>query len=50
MLGQVLLSTINLAYYQALMAGMRAAIGQGRFAQFRAATMAGWAKGDIDAP
>ena len=49
-LGQVLLSTINLAYYQALMAGMRAAIGQGRFAQYRAATMAGWAKGDIDAP
>jgi queuine tRNA-ribosyltransferase len=47
-LGQVLLSTINLAYYQALMAGMRAAIGQGRFAQFRAATMEGWAKGDIE--
>ena len=48
-LGQVLLSTINLAYYQALMAGMRAAIEQGRFAQFRAATMEGWAKGDIEA-
>ncbi len=48
-LGQVLLSTINLAYYQALMAGMRAAIGQARFAQFRAATMEGWAKGDIEA-
>ena len=49
-LGQVLLSTINLAYYQALMAGMRGAIEQGRFAQFRAATMEGWAKGDIEAP
>ena len=31
-LGQVLLSTINLAYYQELMAGMRAAIAEGRFA------------------
>ncbi len=49
-LGQVLLSTINLAYYQALMAGMRGAIEQGRFAQFRAAAMEGWAKGDIEAP
>ena len=47
MLGQVLLSTINLAYYQALMAGMRAAIEQGRFAAFAAATKAGWDKGDI---
>ena len=47
MLGQVLLSTINLAYYQALMAGMRAAIGQGRFAAFAAATKAGWDKGDV---
>ena len=34
-LGQVLLSTINLAYYQALMAGMREAIAAGRFADFR---------------
>jgi queuine tRNA-ribosyltransferase len=47
MLGQVLLSTINLAYYQALMAGMRAAIEQGRFAAFAAATKAGWDKGDV---
>jgi len=46
-LGQVLLSTINIAYYQALMAGMRAAIAAGRFAEFRAATMAGWEQGDI---
>jgi len=49
MLGAVLLSTINLAYYQALMAGMRAAIESGRFAAFRAETMAGWEKGDIPA-
>ena len=32
----MLLSEINLAYYQELMAGMRAAIGEGRFAEFRA--------------
>ena len=31
MLGAVLLSTINIAYYQELMAGMRAAIAEGRF-------------------
>ena len=47
MLGQVLLSTINLAYYQELMAGMRAAIEQGGFAAFSAATKDGWARGDI---
>ena len=46
-LGQVLLSTVNLAYYQALMAGMREAIAAGRFADFKAETMAGWARGDI---
>jgi queuine tRNA-ribosyltransferase len=46
-LGAVLLSTINIAYYQALMAGMRAAIEEGRFADFRAATLAGWQGGDI---
>jgi len=46
-LGAVLLSTINIAYYQALMAGMRAAIEAGRFADFRAATTEGWARGDI---
>jgi queuine tRNA-ribosyltransferase len=49
MLGAVLLSTINLAYYQALMAGMRAAIEAGRFADFAAATREGWARGDIAA-
>jgi queuine tRNA-ribosyltransferase len=45
--GQVLLSTINLAYYQELMAGMREAIAARRFADFHAATMAGWKQGDI---
>jgi queuine tRNA-ribosyltransferase len=49
MLGAMLLSEINLAYYQDLMAGMRAAIGAGRFADFRAATREAWSRGDIPA-
>lgn len=49
-LGQVLLSTINLAYYQQLMAGMREAIAAGKFADFYAATMIGWEQGDISPP
>jgi queuine tRNA-ribosyltransferase len=47
MLGAILLTTINLAYYQELMAGMRAAISTGAFADFRAAAREGWARGDI---
>jgi queuine tRNA-ribosyltransferase len=46
-LGAMLLSEINLAYYQELMAGMRAAIAAGRFADFRGETREGWEKGDI---
>jgi len=46
-LGAVLLSTINIAYYQTLMAGMRAAIETGRFADLRDETIAGWERGDI---
>jgi queuine tRNA-ribosyltransferase len=49
MLGAMLLSEINLAYYQELMAGMRAAIGEGRFAAFHAATREEWERGDIAA-
>jgi queuine tRNA-ribosyltransferase len=49
MLGAVLLSTINLAYYQTLMAGMREAIAAGRFAEFRALTTAQWERGDLPA-
>jgi queuine tRNA-ribosyltransferase len=49
MLGAMLLSEINLAYYLGLMAGMRAAIAAGRFDDFRAATRAGWERGDIPA-
>jgi len=47
MLGAMLLSEINLAYYQQLMAEVRAAIGTGRFAHFRAATREAWERGDI---
>ena len=49
MLGAMLLSEINLFYYQDLMAGSRAAIAAGRFAEFCALTMEGWAKGDLGA-
>jgi queuine tRNA-ribosyltransferase len=47
-LGAMLLSEINIAYYQQLMQGMRAAIVSGTFEAFRAQTRAGWARGDID--
>jgi queuine tRNA-ribosyltransferase len=46
-LGAMLLSEINIAYYQHLMHGIRDAIAQGTFAEFRAHTLAGWAQGDI---
>lgn len=49
-LGAVLLTWHNIAYYQALMAGMRAAIAEGRFDAFAAAFAADQAQGDIDAP
>ena len=49
MLGAMLLSAINLAYYQDLMAGMRQAIADGRFADLRERTREGWARGDLPA-
>jgi queuine tRNA-ribosyltransferase len=49
MLGAILLSTVNLAYYQTLMAGMRKAIAAGRFAQFREQTTTQWQRGDLPA-
>jgi len=49
MLGAMLLTAVNLTYYQDLMAGMRAAIGKGRLAEFREATREQWARGDIPA-
>jgi queuine tRNA-ribosyltransferase len=49
MLGAMLLSAINLSYYQELMTGIRAAIGEGQLADFRAKTRETWEKGDIPA-
>jgi queuine tRNA-ribosyltransferase len=46
-LGAILLTMVNLAYYQELMAGMRAAIAAGRFEDFRNQTGAMWAQGDL---
>ena len=47
MLGAILLSAINLAYYHELMAEMRDAIERGTFAEFRSQTREGWARGDL---
>jgi queuine tRNA-ribosyltransferase len=46
-LGAMLLSEINIAYYQNLMQEMRAAIAGGTFQQFRMRTRENWARGDI---
>jgi queuine tRNA-ribosyltransferase len=46
-LGAMLLSEINIAYYQRLMRDIRDAISQGTLASFRARTRTDWAKGDI---
>jgi len=46
-LGAMILSQINLAYYQELVAGARSAIEAGTFNDFAAETRAGWARGDL---
>ncbi|MPZ41209.1 MAG: tRNA guanosine(34) transglycosylase Tgt [Rhizobiales bacterium] len=46
-LGAVLLSAINLAYYQQLTAGMHVAVDEQRFAEFRTQTTEAWARGDL---
>jgi queuine tRNA-ribosyltransferase len=46
-LGAMLLSEINIAYYQYLMQGIRDAIASRTFESFRERTRADWAKGDI---
>lgn len=46
-LGLMLLSWINVAYYQDLMAGMRGAISDGRFGDFADEARAGWDRGDL---
>jgi queuine tRNA-ribosyltransferase len=45
-LAMMALTAINLAYYEELMAGMRAAIAAGRFADFRMETKGTWAQGE----
>ena len=50
MLGAILLTTVNVTYYQELMAGMRTAIAAGTFSDFHAAIGEGWNRGDIAAP
>jgi queuine tRNA-ribosyltransferase len=44
-LGMMLLTWVNLAYYQELMAGARAAIAEGRFADYRLQVKADWERG-----
>ena len=46
-LGAMLLSEINVAYYQRLMQDIRDAISRGTFEEFRNRTCADWARGDI---
>ena len=46
-LGAMLLSEINIAYYQCLMHDIREAIAAGTFESFRDRTRAGWMRGDI---
>jgi queuine tRNA-ribosyltransferase len=48
-LGAMLLSDINIAYYQHLMSEIRHAISEGRFASFCERTRSGWENGDIAA-
>jgi queuine tRNA-ribosyltransferase len=47
MLGAVLLTMVNLSYYQELMAGARAAIAAGRFEDFVHHTQLSWLQGDL---
>jgi queuine tRNA-ribosyltransferase len=47
MLGAILLTMVNLSYYQELMAAARTAITAGRFEDFCRQTEASWAQGDL---
>jgi queuine tRNA-ribosyltransferase len=49
MLGAMLLTWVNVAYYQSLMAGAREAISQGRFADYAAETVEAWSRGESEA-
>lgn len=48
-LGAMVLSQVNLSYYQELTAGARDAIERSQFTDFAAETRANWARGDIAA-
>ncbi len=48
-LGAMLLTWVNVAYYQSLMKGLRAAIAEGRFADHIAGLQEEWARGDLAA-
>ena len=45
-LGMMLLTLANVAYYQALMDGIRGAVAAGRFEDFAEVTVSGWKRGD----
>ncbi|HVY50708.1 MAG TPA: tRNA guanosine(34) transglycosylase Tgt [Devosia sp.] len=47
MLGAMILSQINLSYYQELVRGARDAIASGALADYAASTRATWARGDL---
>jgi queuine tRNA-ribosyltransferase len=47
MLGAILLTTVNLAYYQNVMTGMRAAIARRRLECFRLEIKEMWSRGDV---
>jgi queuine tRNA-ribosyltransferase len=49
MLGAMILSQVNLSYYQELVAGARNAVEAGAFADYAAQTRDGWARGDLPA-
>ncbi|MGE3873722.1 MAG: tRNA guanosine(34) transglycosylase Tgt [Parvibaculaceae bacterium] len=49
LLGMMLLSWANVAYYQSLMAGIRDSIARRRFEDFRLATKEQWKRGDVSA-
>jgi queuine tRNA-ribosyltransferase len=48
MLGMMLMSWANIAYYESLMKDMRAAIAEGRFEDFRAQTKEQWRRGETE--
>jgi queuine tRNA-ribosyltransferase len=50
LLGQMLLSAVNVAYYQELMQGIRDAIDAGRLEDFRLETKARWIEGNLSKP